>query len=112
MIISGRHAMRSDPLMRAVSRISEAALAPVRWPAALQSITEAVGALGVGYLLLNKQTGGVEWVSMAGLSVDANDYVNYYAVRDPFRPLIETAPTGNWVQLSKCLPQTVLRSDE
>ena len=51
-------------------------------------------------------------MSMAGLSVDANDYVNYYAVRDPFRPLIETAPTGNWVQLSKCLPQTVLRSDE
>jgi hypothetical protein len=66
--------MRSDPLMRAVSRISEAALAPDRWPAALQSITEAVGALGVGYLLLKKRTGGVEWMSMAGLSVDVNDY--------------------------------------
>jgi DNA-binding CsgD family transcriptional regulator/PAS domain-containing protein len=104
--------MRSDPLMRAVSRISEAALAPDRWPAALQSITEAVGALGVGYLLLKKRTGGVEWVSMAGLSVDVNDYINYYAARDPYRPVLEAAPNGSWVQLSKCLPQTVLRSDE
>src|SRR6202047_3096410 len=112
MIISGRHAMRSDPLMRAVSRISEAALAPDRWPAALQSITEAVGALGVGYLLLKKRTGGVEWVSMAGLSVDVNDYINYYAARDPYRPVLEAAPNGSWGQLSKCLPQTVLRSDE
>ena len=60
--------MRSDPFMRAISRISEAALVADRWPAALQSITEAVGALGVGYLLLNKRTGGVEWVSLAGLN--------------------------------------------
>src|SRR3984893_12243572 len=112
MIITGRHAMRSDPLMRAVSRISEAALAPDRWPAAMQSITKAVGALGVGYLLLKKRTGGVEWVSMAGLSVDVNDYINYYAARDPYRPVLEAAPNGSWVQLSKCLPQTVLRSDE
>jgi DNA-binding CsgD family transcriptional regulator/PAS domain-containing protein len=102
--------MRSDPLMRAVSRISEAALAPDRWPAALQSITEAV--VGVGYLLLKKRTGGIEWVSMAGLSVDVNDYINYYAARDPYRPVLEAAPNESWVQLSKCLPQTVLRSDE
>jgi hypothetical protein len=112
MIKSWARCSDSDSITDAISRISEAALAPERWPAALQLITAAVGALGVGYLLLNKQTGGVEWVSMAGLSVDVNDYVNYYAVRDPFRPLLETAPTGNWVQLSKCLPQTVLRSDE
>ena len=112
MIKSWARCSDSDSITDAISRISEAALAPERWPAALQLITAAVGALGVGYLLLNKQTGGVEWVSMAGLSVNVNDYVNYYAVRDPFRPLLETAPTGNWVQLSKCLPQTVLRSDE
>jgi PAS domain-containing protein/DNA-binding CsgD family transcriptional regulator len=104
--------MSSDPITRAISRISEAALAPERWVAALQSITEAVGALGVGYLLLNKQTGGVEWVSLAGLSVDVNDYINYYAARDPYRPVLEDAASGNWVQLSKCLPQTLLRTDE
>jgi hypothetical protein len=36
--------------MRAIWRISEAALAPDRWPAALQSITEAVGVSGGNYL--------------------------------------------------------------
>jgi hypothetical protein len=93
--------MRSDPLMRAVSRISEAALAPDRWPAALQSITEAVGALGVGYLLLKKRTGGVEWVSMAGLSVDVNDYINYYAARDPYRSVFggPRSLDRNWADL-------------
>src|SRR2546423_15374117 len=77
MIKSWARCSDSDSITDAISRISEAALAPERWPAALQLITAAVGALGVGYLLLNKQTGGVEWVSMAGLSVDVNDYVNY-----------------------------------
>jgi hypothetical protein len=44
--------MRPDVLSRAILRISEAALAPDRWPAALQSITEAVGA---AYILSNKR---------------------------------------------------------
>ena len=104
--------MRSDPLTCAISRIANAALTPDRWPAALQSITEAVGALGVGCLLLNKRTGGVEWMSLAGLSLDVNRYIKYYATRDPYRPVLESAPSGSWLQLSKCLPQTVLRSDE
>jgi DNA-binding CsgD family transcriptional regulator len=104
--------MSSNPVTRSISRISEAAVAPDRWPVALQSITEAVGALGVGYLLFNKPTGGVEWVSVAGLSVDVNDYINYYAARDPYRPVLEAAASGSWVQLSKCLPQTLLRTDE
>ena len=45
-----RAQMQADPFMRAIWRISEAALAPDRWPAALQSITEAVGASGGNYL--------------------------------------------------------------
>src|ERR1700680_790874 len=49
---------------------------------------------------------------MAGLSVDVNDYINYYAARDPYRPVLQAAASRSWVQLSKCLPQTVLRSDE
>jgi DNA-binding CsgD family transcriptional regulator len=104
--------MRPDPSMRAISRISEAALAPDRWPAALQSVNEAVGALGMGSLLLIKRTGGVEWMTLAGLHLDVKDYVNYYAGRDPYRPVLEATPSGSWVQLSRCLPQTVLRSDE
>ena len=89
--------MRSDPFVRAVSRISEAALAPESWPAALQSITEAVGALGVGSLLLNKQTGDVEWMSLAGLNLDVKDYIDYYGARDPYRSVLQTTPSGNWV---------------
>ena len=104
--------MRSDPFMRATLRISEAAFAPDRWPAALQSVTEAVGALGVGSLLLNKRTGDVERMSLAGLNLDVKDYIDYYGVRDPYRPVLQAAPSGNWVQLSKCLPETVLRRDE
>src|SRR6202040_3608919 len=30
----------------------------------------------------------------------------------PYRPLLEATPSGNWVQLSKCIPQTILRGDE
>ena len=54
--------IQADPFMRAIWRISEAALAPDRWPAALQSITEAVGASGGNYLFLNKRQGIVKAV--------------------------------------------------
>jgi hypothetical protein len=98
--------------MRAIWRISEAALAPDRFPAALQSINEAVGASGGNYLFLNKRFGDIEWVSSTGLNVDVNHYVNYYAARDPYRPILETASRGSWVQVPKCLPETFLCRDE
>ena len=87
-MLSSQRQMRSDPLMRAISRIADAALTPDRWLAALQSITEAVGALGVGSLLLNKQTGDVERMSLAGLNLDVKDYIDYYGARDPYRPVL------------------------
>ena len=104
--------MHSDPFMRAISRISEAGLTPDQWPTALQSIAEAVGTLGAVYYLLNKLTGGVESISVAGFSVDVDEFVNYYAARDLFKPLLEATPTGSWLRLSKRLSQTILRSDE
>jgi DNA-binding CsgD family transcriptional regulator/PAS domain-containing protein len=104
--------MQADPFMCAIWGISEAALAPDRWPAALQSITEAVGASGGNYVFLNKRTGNIEWVSSAGLSTEVNRYVNYYAARDPYRPILEAASRGSWVLVSKCLPETFLRRDE
>jgi len=104
--------MHSDPFMRAISRISEAALTPDQWPTALQSIAEAVGTLGAVYYLLNKLTGGVESISVAGFSVDVDEFVNYYAARDLFKPLLEATPTGSWLRLSKRLSQPILRSDE
>jgi DNA-binding CsgD family transcriptional regulator len=104
--------MSSDTIKHAISRISEAALAPEGWPAALQAITKAVGAFGVGCLLSNKRTGGVEWASLAGFRLDVASYINYYAARDPYRPVLESARRRSWIQLSKCLPKTVLQSDE
>jgi DNA-binding CsgD family transcriptional regulator/PAS domain-containing protein len=104
--------MRSDPLMSAISRISEAVLTPDQWPTALQSIAEAVGTLGAVYYLLNKSVGRIESISVAGFSVDLNEFIDYYAARDLFKPLLEATPRGSWLRLSKCLPQGVLRSDE
>ena len=92
--------MHSDPFMRAMSRISDAALTSDQWPTALQSIAEAVGTLGAVYYLLNKLTGGVESISVAGFSVDADEFVNYYAARDLFKPLLEATPTGSWLRLA------------
>ena len=104
--------MHSDPLMRAIAHISDAALTPDQWTTTLQSIAEVVGTLGAVYYILNKLTGRVESLSVAGFSVNENDFVDYYAARDQFKPLLESTPTGNWLRLSKCLPQTILRSDE
>ena len=106
--------MRSDPLVRAISRISEASLAPDCWPAALQSVTEALGAVGAAYILSNTWTGQVEWASFWGPSVEFKaDYIGYYAALDPFRPLLQhDPPSGNWLQLSECLPRAVLGSSE
>jgi DNA-binding CsgD family transcriptional regulator len=104
--------MQADPFTRAIWGISEAALAPDRWPAALRSITEVVGATGSNYLFLSKRTGDVEWASSAGSSVDVDDYNNYYAARDPYRPMLDAAPHGSLVQVSKCLPESLLRRDE
>src|SRR5258705_11815793 len=80
--------MHSDPFMRAISRISEAALAPDQWPTALQSITEAVGTLGAVYYLLNKLTGGVESISVAGFSAPRDGFVNCYPARARFKPFV------------------------
>ena len=49
---------------------------------------------------------------MAGFSVDVDEFVNYYAARDLFKPLLEATPTGSWLRLSKRLSQPILRSDE
>ena len=106
--------MRSDPFIRAISRISEASLAPDCWPAALQSVTEALGAVGAAYILSNMRTGRVEWASFWGPSVQFKaDYIGHYAALDPFRPLLQHAPpSGSWLQLSECLPRAVLDSNE
>lgn len=105
--------MRPDPSIRAISRISEAALAPDCWPTALQSVAEAFGAVGAAYILSNTRTGRVEWASFWGPSVQFKaDYIGHYAALDPLRPLLQHAPPSeSWLQLTECLPRAVLASN-
>jgi DNA-binding CsgD family transcriptional regulator len=96
-----------------ISGIYDAALTPELWPAVLRSVAEMVGAIGAAYIVWNKQAGAVEWVTLSGPGAELKaDYVSRYAALDPFRPVLEAAPTGSWLRLSKCLPETVLRSSE
>src|ERR1700730_1032531 len=105
--------MRSEAFARFVARLYDAALAPELWPAVLRSLADAAGTLGAAYLVIDKRSGRIEWLSLVGFGIDAKaDYLDYYAARDPYRPLIEAAPVGEWVQLSRCLPQSRLRRDE
>jgi DNA-binding CsgD family transcriptional regulator/PAS domain-containing protein len=105
--------MRSGQSKRIISSIHDAALVPDLWPAALQSIMDAVGAVGAGYGVFDKQTGGIEWLSETGALVDMeSDLVNYYYPLDPYRPMLDAAPSGRWMWVSQCLPAAELRRNE
>src|SRR5262249_22090530 len=61
----------------------------------------------------NRQTGGVEWLSRWGILAGSEQaYVEHYAALDPYRPSVEAEPHGRWLQLSECLPPSLLRHDE
>jgi DNA-binding CsgD family transcriptional regulator/PAS domain-containing protein len=101
--------MRSEPPRRVVSNIYDAALVPDLWPAALQSIMDAVGAVGAGYGVSSKRTGRMEWLSETGALVGESDFLRYYHALDPYRPTLEAAPSGRWMWVSQCLPAPELR---
>jgi hypothetical protein len=105
--------MRSEPPRRVVSNIYDAALVPDLWPAALQSIMDAVGAVGAGYGLSSKRTGRMEWLSETGALVDGeSDFLRYYHALDPYRPMLDAAPSGRWTWVSQCLPAPERRRNE
>ena len=105
--------MSPDTSRRTISSIYDAALVPDLWPMVLQSVMEEVGAVGAGYGVFNKRTGGIEWLSQSGPLVDLEaNYLSYYHLLDRYRPMLETVPAGRWVWVSDCLPETELRRDE
>jgi PAS domain-containing protein len=105
--------MSSDKFRRAISSIYDAALIPDLWTTALQSVIDDAGAVGAGYSVFNKRTKRVEWLSQSGPLVGREgDYFSYYQVLDRYRPILETVPAARWLQISECLPETVLRRDE
>lgn len=105
--------MGSCSYTRIVSTLYDAALEPRLWPAALQSVAEALGAVGAAYVVQDKRTDRVGWISVSGPCVELKaDYVSYYSARDPYRPILDAVPSGRWVRLSSCLPKSVLRGNE
>jgi DNA-binding CsgD family transcriptional regulator/PAS domain-containing protein len=104
---------RSDRLAVLHARLSEAAVDPAAWPAALEAVAGALGAVGAAYILSDNSTGRVEWASFVGPSADRKaDYIDHYAGLDPYRPRLDAAPIRQWLRLSECLPDTVLRRSE
>jgi hypothetical protein len=105
--------MRSEAHARTIARIYDAALMPDLWPAALQSVLEAVGVVGAGYSIFDRRDGRVELLSLSGPLVETGKHcVDYYHARDPHRALVEAAPRGHWVRLRQSLPEAALRRDE
>ncbi len=105
--------IRPDLLAGVLSGICEAALKPEAWPGVLQDITGYLEADGAAYILMNKLTARVEWISVSGPSVGRQaDYVSHFAAIDPYTPLLETEPARGWLRLLACLPETQLRQDE
>src|ERR1700732_634510 len=71
-------------LQSIICGICDAALAPDAWPGVLRQLTEYLGAVGAAYILTNKRTGQVEWISLAGPSAELqSDYVAHFAAVDP-----------------------------
>ena len=104
--------MPDSSLLRSITGgICDAALAPDAWSDVLRQLTEYLGAVGAAYILTNKRTGKVEWISLAGPSAELqSDYVAHFAAVDPYRPLLDGSP--GWLRVSESLPRTVLARDE
>ncbi len=102
----------ADPIGRVISKIHDAALDPRLWTSVLQSVTEAVGAIGAAYIVRNARTGRVDWANFLGPSAKfASDYITRFAAKDRFVELL-TNYEGTWMRLSEQLPATELQRNE
>jgi DNA-binding CsgD family transcriptional regulator len=101
-----------DPLGRIIPRIHDAALDPRLWTSVLQSLTEAIGAIGAAYIVRNAHTGRVDWANFLGPSAEfRSDYITRFAAKDPF-PELSMGHEGRWMRLSEQLPAPELRRNE
>lgn len=98
---------------RIVSEIYDAAVEPGLWPAALDSIATAFGAVGAGYMLIDKATNSVPVIKLTGPAIDRQgEYVDYYSRIDLYRTLLNDQPIGEWCRLTERIPSQVLDGDE
>lgn len=105
--------MRSDSRARVIASLYEAAASPDLWPTALKSLAETLDEVGAAYVIHSKRTGRAEWACFSGPSAELTaEYLSYYSLLSPYRPVLDAAPSGRWIRLSRCLPEAVLRRDE
>jgi len=101
------------PLLRTASSAFDAAVDPSLWPAALESLSAAVGAIGACYLIQERQSGRVELINFAGPCAELKtDYLSYYASLDPYTPRVAAEPSEKLLWLSQGVSKSVLRRNE
>src|SRR5262245_57529804 len=94
--------MQTRQQARAIAQLYDAAKTPELWSAALQRIADLVGGIGAGHVVQNRRTGAVDWVTVSGPCAEYEPrYIDFYAPRDLFVPLLVAAPPGRWLPLSR-----------
>jgi DNA-binding CsgD family transcriptional regulator len=95
----------------AVARLYDAAQSPGEWPDALRSVSEATGTVGAAYLICDKRSGLVDWISVAGpLTEMQAEYRRHFAAKDLYAPILHTTRCGRWVRLTKAISDGDLRA--
>jgi hypothetical protein len=102
----------TDSIERIISRLHDAAFDPRLWSGVLQSVTEAVGAIGAEYIIRDTRTGRVDWAKFLGPSAEfTRDYITRFAAKDPLIDLL-TGHEATWVKLSEHLAASELCRNE
>jgi len=98
---------------RAVAQLYDAAKMPEQWSTALQRLAQAVGGVGAGHAIYNKRTGAVEWVTLTGPFAELeSQYINFYAAKDLYAPVLFAASPGRWLPMSRSLAKAEIGRNE
>lgn len=94
----------------AVAQLYDAAQSPDQWPDALRSVAEATGAIGAAYLINDKRSGLLDWISVAGpLTEMQTEYRRHFATKDLYAGILQATECGRWVRLTKAIADGDLR---
>ncbi len=96
----------------AVAKLYDAAQSPDEWPDALRSVSEVTGAIGAAYLINDKRSGLLDWISVAGpLTEMQTEYRRHFATKDLYAGILQTTECGRWVRLTKAIADGDLRAN-
>ncbi|HEY1722100.1 MAG TPA: hypothetical protein VGG27_12705 [Magnetospirillaceae bacterium] len=93
-----------------IPAIYDAALEPSRWSSALRTVAHAFDAVGASYLVFDKQSGGLQSITMVGPCNERRaNYLDHYVSADPFASLLRTLPVRQITSLRDCLADDLRR---